>query len=76
MWEADFGRKPPLKTTVIAIRRPDYRCAAKVRRRTRRRVGPRFLRSVRTATRNFDLLLAIATLRLHTKLYVEIERFR
>jgi hypothetical protein len=74
MWEADFGRKPPLKTTVIAIRRPDYRCAAKVRRRTRRRA--RVFTSVRTAMRNFDLELAIATLRLHTKLYDEIERFR
>jgi hypothetical protein len=27
--------------------------------------------SVRTATRNFDLELAIATLRLHTQLYVD-----
>jgi hypothetical protein len=33
-------------------------------------------RVFRTATRNFDLELAIATLRLHTQLYVEIERFR
>jgi hypothetical protein len=33
----------------------------------------RVFTSVRTATRNFDLELAIATLRLHTQLYVEIE---
>jgi hypothetical protein len=41
----------------------------------RRRERPRIFTSVRTATRNFDLELAIATLRLHTQLYVEIERF-
>jgi hypothetical protein len=74
MWEADFGRKPPLKAAVISIRRPDYRCAANERRRTRRRA--RVFTSVRTATRNFDLELAIAILRSHTQLYVEIERFR
>ena len=48
--------------------RPDYRRA---RRRMRRRVRSRALMSVRTATRNFDLELAIATLRLHTQLYVD-----
>jgi len=37
----------------------------------RRRVRSRALMSVRTATRNFDLELAIATLRLHTQLYVD-----
>jgi hypothetical protein len=37
-----------------------YRCAGKLRRRTRRRGRSRILMSVRTATRNFDLLLAIA----------------
>jgi hypothetical protein len=46
---------------VIAGLRPDYRCADKVRRRTRRR--SRLLTSARTATRTFDLQLAIAALR-------------
>ena len=38
----------------------NYRCAGKLRRRKRRRVRPRVLTSVRTAARNFDLLLDIA----------------
>jgi hypothetical protein len=42
----------------------NYRCAGKLRRRMRRRVRSRVLMSVRTAMRNFDLQLAIATLRL------------
>ena len=40
---------------------PNYRRADKLRRRIRRRGHPRVLTSVRTAARNFDLLLAIAT---------------
>jgi hypothetical protein len=43
---------------------PDYRCADKVSRRTRRRGRSRLLTSARTARRTFDLQLAIATLRL------------
>jgi len=39
----------------------DYRCAGKLRRRMRRRSRSRVLTSVRSAIRNFDLLLAIAT---------------
>jgi hypothetical protein len=46
-------------------------CYRRGRRRMRRRA--RVFTSVRTATRNFDLELATATLRLHTQLYVEIE---
>jgi hypothetical protein len=42
----------------------------------RRRVRTRVLRSARTATRTFDLQLAIATLRLPALIYVELERFR
>jgi hypothetical protein len=65
---------------VIAGLRPDYRCADKVRRRMRRRVRARVLTSARTATRNFDLQLAIATLRLPAPAscrdWNESERFR
>jgi len=38
-----------------------YRGAGKVRRRIRRRDRPRIFNKLRTATRNFDLLLAMAT---------------
>ena len=51
---------PGLLISVAGLR-PDYRCADKARRRTRRRVRSRLLTSARTAARNFDLLLAIAT---------------
>ena len=51
-WNADLQ--------MIAGRRPWLL----MRRRTRRRGRPRVLMSVRTATRNFDLQLAIATLQL------------
>jgi hypothetical protein len=46
----------------------------KLRRRLRRR--RRVLMSVRTALRNFDLQLAIATLRCLPELYVEIGTIR
>jgi hypothetical protein len=66
-------RRPGRTANRNGTRAPDYRVATKLRRRMRRRVRSRVLRSVRTATRNFDLELAIATLRLHTQLYVEID---
>jgi hypothetical protein len=55
---------------------PDYRCANKVRQRTRRRVRSRLLTSARTATRTFDLQLAIATLRLPPSSMSRLERIR
>jgi hypothetical protein len=54
---------------------PDYRCADKVSRRTRRRGRSRLLTSARTARRTFDLQLAIATLRLPA-LASRLERIR
>jgi hypothetical protein len=62
-------RRPERTANRNWTRAPDYRFATKLRRRMRCRA--RVLTSVRTATRNFDLELAIATLRLHTQLYVE-----
>jgi hypothetical protein len=58
MRKADFSRESWLKAVIAP--RPDYR-ATKLRRRMRRRVRSRVLRSARTATRNFDLELAIST---------------
>ena len=55
-----FPGTADLPIQMIAVLRPDYRCAGKVRRRMRRRVRSRVLTSARTATRTFDLQLAIA----------------
>ena len=63
-WNADLQ--------MIAGRRPWLL----MRRRTRRRGRPRVLISVRTATRNFDLQLAIATLQLPAPALFRLERIR
>jgi len=53
----------------VARRAFSYRGAGKVRRRIRRLVRSRFFNNARTATRNLDLPLAIATPSLHSSSY-------
>ena len=66
-WLLHFDELPfagSLQSVVFYDCQINYRCAGKLRRRMRRRGRSRVLMSVRTAMRNFDLQLAIATLRL------------